>query len=274
MSESSLVRVAVHGVPRSGTSWIGEIINSSPHVIYRYQPLFSYALKDYLTPSSAEEDIDEFFRALEGVQDPFIDQAAKRASGRFPAFAKDNPTHLVYKEVRYVNILWNLMRRTEDVYLCAVIRNPLSVVNSWLRAPREFRRDLGWVESEEWRYALKKNMNKPEEFNGFEKWKEATYTFLRLRDRFPDRTFILHYDDFVSNPLIGLNDLFSFLRLPITSSTLEFIRESRTSGNSDAYAVFRDQDTRGKWKYELDPAIISAITDDLRGTELEKYVGN
>ena len=46
------IPVAIHGVPRSGTSWIGEIINSSPNVLYKFQPLFSYALKDFLTTFS------------------------------------------------------------------------------------------------------------------------------------------------------------------------------------------------------------------------------
>ena len=34
--------VAIFGVPRSGTSWLGQIFNSSPMVAYRFQPLFSY----------------------------------------------------------------------------------------------------------------------------------------------------------------------------------------------------------------------------------------
>ena len=53
MSATSLVRVAIHGPPRSGTTWIGEIVNSSPRTIVKYQPLFSYALKDYLSPGSS-----------------------------------------------------------------------------------------------------------------------------------------------------------------------------------------------------------------------------
>ena len=163
---NSLIKVAIHGVPRSGTSWIGEILNSSPHTAYRFQPLFSYTLRDFLTNASTREDIDLFFQELLHIDDAFINQTVKRQSGDFPQFNKGEITHVVYKEVRYINILFNMMRRAEDVHLCAVIRNPLSVINSWLMAPREFRADLGWSELEEWRYALKKNLNRPEEFNG------------------------------------------------------------------------------------------------------------
>ena len=154
----SFKKVAVHGVPRSGTSWVGEILNSSPNTAYRFQPLFSYAHKAYLDNTSTKEDIAQFFSRLRNCDDDFTNQKAKRNSGDFPQFRKQKITHVIYKEVRYLNILFNLMRKTEDVLLISVIRNPLSVINSWLRAPREFRRDLGWSEIEEWRYALKKNL--------------------------------------------------------------------------------------------------------------------
>ena len=35
--------VGVHGVPRSGTSWLGQILNASKKVNFKFQPLFSYA---------------------------------------------------------------------------------------------------------------------------------------------------------------------------------------------------------------------------------------
>ena len=40
--------ILITGVARSGTSWIGQIIDSSPEVVYRFQPLFSYAFKGFL----------------------------------------------------------------------------------------------------------------------------------------------------------------------------------------------------------------------------------
>ena len=39
--------ISIHGVPRSGTSWLGQILDSSPKVRYKFQPLFSYAFKKY-----------------------------------------------------------------------------------------------------------------------------------------------------------------------------------------------------------------------------------
>ncbi len=34
--------IVIHSVLCSGSSWLGEIINSSPNVLYQFQPLFSH----------------------------------------------------------------------------------------------------------------------------------------------------------------------------------------------------------------------------------------
>jgi hypothetical protein len=265
-------KVAVHGVPRSGTTWIGEIINSSPHTAYRYQPLFSYAHKDFLTASSATSEINEFFKRLLECEDEFTNQTAKRKAGDFPVFKKDYVSHVVYKEVRYVNILFNMMRKTDDVVLVAVIRNPLSVTNSWLRAPREFRRDLGWSEMEEWRYALKKNLNRPEEYHGYEKWKESANIFLQLKKAFPGRVYIQKYCDLLMRPVSESKKLFDFIGLEFSEQTRRFLSDSAATEREDSYAVFRKNQSDSKWKDQLDTAIAQEILDDLEGTNLEIFV--
>ncbi len=265
-------KVAIHGAPRSGTSWIGEIVNSSPNTAYRYQPLFSYAHKDYLTNGSTREDIDKFFSRLYRCKDDFTNQKKRRNSGDFPKFSKDKITHVVYKEVRYMNILFNLMRKSNDVALCAVIRNPLSVINSWLKAPLEFRKDLGWSELEEWRYALKKNLNRPEEFYGFEKWKETTNIILKLQKTYPDRVYLLKYSDMLVNSTQETEKLFSFLCLKVTDQTNRFLNKSTDYDNKDSYAVYRKKQSDNKWKIELQKKISEQILEDLKGTQYEMFV--
>jgi hypothetical protein len=201
-----------------------------------------------------------------------MDQTAKRNSGDFPKFHKTQPTHIVYKEVRYMNILYNLMRRSESVFLCAVIRNPLSVTNSWLRAPREFRRDLGWDEQEEWRYALKKNLNRPEEFHGYEKWKEAANIFLQLKARYPSRVHVAQYSKFLTDVVEESEKLFGAVGLELTDQTREFLRQSSSSANSSPYSVFRADQRDDKWKTELHPRIAQQIVDDLKGSPLEEQL--
>jgi len=265
-------KVAIHGVPRSGTSWVGEILNSSPNTAYRYQPLFSFAHKDFLSDVSSKEEIEQFFHRLYCCKDKFTNQTERRKMGNFPLFKKDKITHVVYKEVRYINILSNLLRRAEDVLLCAIIRNPLSTINSWLKAPREFRADLGWSETNEWRFAFKKNLNQPEEFHGFEKWKEATNLFIELKTLFPKRVYILKYSDLLRNSTLETTKLFSFLNLPITEQTKSFLEDSENTENEDPYSVFRNKQRDDKWKMELNVDIVNQIMEDLKGTQLENYL--
>lgn len=267
-----VIKVALHGVPRSGTTWVGEILNSSPYTVYCFQPLFSYVLKSYLTPTSSVEEIDAFFARLLTIEDEFICQRSKRASGILPRFGKLEPTHVIYKEVRYINILPNLMERAKDVLLIGLIRNPLSVVNSWLRAPKEFRADLGWDALEEWRCAPKKNLGRPEEFNGFEKWKEAAHLFHDLARQYPCRVRILRYSDVISAPLAVTKSLFEAISLSFTSDVERFLEDSCSITNPDPYSVYRQQQRDDKWKQELDPGIVASIVKDLKDTELWSYI--
>ena len=56
--------IAIHGAPRSGTSWLGQLFNSSPQVAYRYQPFFSYAFRGRIDTGSDVASLRGFFADL------------------------------------------------------------------------------------------------------------------------------------------------------------------------------------------------------------------
>lgn len=264
--------IAIHGVPRSGTTWLGELFNSSKNTLYKYQPLFSYIFKDFLTQSSTKEDMDQFFSSLATSSDDFLDQRKERLNGNLPIFEKSEFTHLVYKEVRYHNILYNLLRKCDDINLMLIIRSPLSVISSWINAPKEFRADLGWIPIEEWRYALKKNLNKPEEYNGYERWKEATRYFINLSNNFPDKAIIVEYRSLLESTEKEVRRLFKFCNLKYGDQTIKFVHDSKSFNNSNKYSVFRKKQNDEKWRDDLDSRISAEIIDDLKGTDLERYL--
>ncbi len=269
---TSLVRVAIHGVPRSGTSWLGEILNSSPSTVYKYQPLFSYAFKNYLNTKSTAKDILKFFQLISESKDPFLDQIDKRERGILPTFSKTNATHVVYKEVRYHHLLRLMLVEDSDLLVVLIIRNPLSVLESWLAAPREFRTDLGWKVKEEWRYAFKKNLNKPEEFYGYERWKESARLFLDLKKNFSERVFLVRYEDLVFSPESEVTKLFDFCGLPKNLQTSDFITDSRSKTISDEYSVYRDKPCSIRSGPTLDNDIRGYIAKDLSDSDLEAYI--
>lgn len=265
---TELRKIAVHGVPRSGTSWLGEILNSSPHSIYKYQPLFSYALKGFLNEESSTRQIENFWDLLENTKDDFMDQVESRSQLKLPTFEKSESTHIVYKEVRYHHILRNMLGRDEKMLLVAVLRNPLAIISSWIQAPREFRRDLGWKPIEEWRFAQIKNCDRPEEFFGYEKWKQATRIFLELKKMFPDRVIMCPYEKMVADTIHETERLFEFTGLKLTSQTLQFLSDSSERQNEDAYSVFKVERTVDKWKEHLDSEIAAAIITDMKRSRL------
>ncbi len=255
-------RIAIHSVPRSGSSWLGQIFNSSPDVIYRFQPLFSYAFKNFLNNQSSKNEIIDFFNKISESKDDFLTQSSRIESGEYPKFNKNTTSSfIVYKEVRYHHILDNLLRNDKELIVIGLIRSPYSVISSFLNSPREFRKDLGWNEIEEWRFAMKKNQNKKEEFFGYNKWKEVFYLFNELCDKYPKQFKIVWYDKLLSNKIKYTKEIFSFCDLDFKNQTHDFLKNR--NHNVGIYSVFKNKVDDFTWKNNLNKKIISEITEDL-----------
>ncbi|WP_316016149.1 sulfotransferase [Roseobacter sp. HKCCA0434] len=264
--------VALHGAPRSGTTWLGEIFNSHPQVRYAFQPMFSYAFKEFLGPDPDAARIAAFWEALAQSDDAFIRQAEKRADGRLPDFGTSAPTHLVYKEVRHHHLLPVLMARAPTLRAVLIVRDPRAVISSWLRAPREFRADLGWRVEEEWRAAPSKNLGRAEEFNGFDRWKDATRIFLDLAAAHPQRVALIRYADLLADPDAGVAGLFDLCGLEVTDRTTAFLHAGTRADPSDPYGVDARRRADTGWRDRLDPGIAEEIAADLAGTPLAAFL--
>lgn len=229
-------------------------------------------MKGRLTASSSSNDVQEFFSDLAITDDPFLNQADKRRSGRLPEFLKsNNRSHVAYKEVRYHGILPNLIRRSPTTKLCLIVRHPCAVIHSWLQAPREFRADLEWTASEEWRYALKKNLNRSEEYNGYERWKEATLLFHDLASRHPKSVSLVYYHDLVANTYAETKKLFTHCGINLDIQTKQFLDQSTSSENDDAYSVYRKSKRDDQWRAGLDASIVDAIKLDVQASSLAPF---
>ncbi|WP_353777936.1 sulfotransferase domain-containing protein [Winogradskyella sp. 3972H.M.0a.05] len=266
-----MIKVAIHSAPRSGSTWLGQLFNSSKNVKYCYQPLFSYALKDFLDDQSSSQQINDFYYELLKTKDDFINQTEAIEKGIIPKFEKREITHICYKEVRYHHILENLMRNSEDLKLVLLIRHPLEVLSSWYKAPREFRKDLGWNFEEEWLHAEKKNENKPESFYGYQKWKDTSNLFLNLQEQNNDRVRLITYKELLEDTTTVTNNIFSFLELEFSDQTERFISESKSTNQSDAYSVYKVKRNNKDWK-ALPEEVISYVANDLKGTNLERFL--
>lgn len=244
--------IAIFGVPRSGTSWLGQLFNSSERVAYRYQPLFSYAFKGRLNENSTLDEINAFHLDLIASKDEFVLQSKNISGKSAPQFSKQIPTHLIWKEVRYLHIIENLIRNS-DTKVIGIIRHPCAVLNSWHKAPKEFNPD--WNFREQWKTGDLKNLNRKEEFYGFDKWSEAVIEFTRLQNIYPKQFFIVKYEELVQDTSNVLVSLFEFIGLEFTPQVQDFIHESTANDDGDPYGVHRIKSDLQSWKLELDAEI-------------------
>lgn len=262
--------IYIAGVARSGTSWVGQVLNSCPQVAYRFQPFFAYEFKGRLHEDSPPEDFRQVFSEMRQADTPFLTQSDKIASGQYPAFVKAAvPDILVFKENRYQSLVPQALRKVPELGLLAVVRNPCAVLNSWRKNPKEF--PLGSDFAREWRHGMCKNTG-PQDCFGYYRWKEAANQYLDLEAQFPKRVRVLRYEDAVANPAGVFQEVFSFFGLPFGSQTISFLADS-TSTNSDSYyAVYKDASVADKWREEFEPEIAAEIQADLSGTRLARFI--
>jgi hypothetical protein len=265
-------KIVIHSVPRSGSSWLGEIINSAPNVLYKFQPLFSYEFKGFLGENSSPLEIETFFQKLAKGTSSFLEQTEHREQGKKPKFDKIKFQHIAYKEVRYHNILKNMFKKDKSIKGLFLIRNPLSVLASFKNAPREFKAELAWDFEQEWRFALKKNDNKKEEYNGYEKWKEAANIFYDLKKQYPSRVYIVSYDTLTRTTLAETNNIFEFLGIEWNGQTDSFLTADKKNAIESTYSVYRAKIFDDNWKKFISEPTRQFIYNDLKGTNLEKYL--
>lgn len=263
--------VSIHGVPRSGTSWLGQILNSSPDVAFRFQPLFSYRYKGALNNHSSAEEIQSFFMDILNTDDAFVLMRDPKIHVGYPNPIKnEEPTHLIFKNVRYHYILPNLLDKVPSHKAVAIIRDPRAVINSWYHAPREF--EHSWKLAEEWKFASKKNLGRVEEFFGYEKWKEAATLFMALRERYPERVLIIRYQDLHESTSETITEILGHIQLSHSHAIDEFIQHSKGSLIDDPNSVLRAGHRHDAWRNSLPRDISDAIETDLKGTELEVFI--
>lgn len=264
--------IGIWGAPRSGTSWLGQIFNSSPNTLYRYQPLFSYKYRDRLSKSSTKKEIEEFFSDIINTDDNFVINglASVKEIDLLNFYKSTNPTHLVMKHVRYMQLIENLILNIHNLRVVAIIRHPCAVINSWLKSPKEF--NPKWSIDDEWVFAKKKNEEDPNQYFGYEKWKETTILFERLNEKYPRNFTILKYSKLLSNAEDEIIKLFGKLDLEVFDATIEFIGRSISMNFDDGYSVFKKKNNDNNWNKELHPSIINHIKTDLSNTYLSKYL--
>lgn len=259
------------GMPRSGTSWLSQIIDSSPDVRFRLSPLFSYAFKGQLGETSPREEYDRVFRGAYQLDDEFMTQRRHRQAENYPTFAVKSPAprYLFIKDTRYHNLIETLLRYYDDMKMVCIVRHPCGTISSWLNTPKEFPRTAD--PAQEWRHARCRK-TAPEEFWGFEDWKTVTRLHMRMAQEYPERVRLLRYESLVVNAVEETRALFSFLGLTYTAQTEAFVVESQGKHVDDTHAVYKHPRVKDRWRDQLPRPIQEEILAEVRGTNLERFI--
>lgn len=265
-------RVAViTGMPRSGTSWVGQIIESCPAVRYKMSPLFSWEFKNAVGEGASRQEWERLFRAAYETSSEFLDQEHRRASGEYPVFDErmGEPPVLVLKFNRFQNLVPDLLELFPGLRMLSVVRHPCGAIHSWLTTRGEFPPDADPLEH--WRSGAAKKTG-PQDFFGFDDWRKVTRLHLKLAEAYPDRFRIERYEELVEAPLEGGRRIFDFLDLPFTKQTRDFLERSHSEVVPSDYSVFKSPSVKDRWRSELQPGIREAILDELEGSDLERFI--
>lgn len=262
--------IVIAGMPRSGTSWLGQIFDSSPNLAYRVQPLFSYAFKNAVDENSDKKAYVRFFNAVYHSNDEFLLQKEKRESGIYPTFLKkEKPDFLAFKTTRFHDLTENMLKLFENLKTICIVRHPCGAIYSWLNTPSEFPSTADPMK--DWRNGKCRKTAK-EEYWGFEDWKKVTTMHMKLESQYPKQFKIIKYQDLVDNTIIKTKDLFEFVGLELEDQTRRFIEECHSRHDKNSYSVYKKKEVAHRWKEGFPPAIQKEIIDEIKGTPLEMFM--
>lgn len=263
--------IFIIGVPRSGTSWLGQIFKSSESVNYKFQPFFSYEFKDLINEDSDTDEIKYLLKKISESDSIFLNQTDKQNNFIYPKFENSNYLNstLVIKENKYQSLTVSILRKIKNVRMIALVRHPCAVLYSWMKIPSEFPSGSNIIL--EWRYARCKNKG-PEDCFGFDMWKKSALNYLDLQKRYPKRFKVVGYTNLIQEPNKIICELFDFGRLNFNDSVKKFITQSRSQSVDNPYAVYKKRLKDDSWIGNLPDEIIDQIYLELTGTELECFL--
>ena len=261
----------ISGMPRSGTTWLSQILASSPDVRLKFCPLFSYEFKNALNENSSADDWSKLFREVYHTNSDYLDQNYLRNQGLVPTFLdkNENPHNLILKSTRFHNLIPNILRLDDQIRFVHIVRHPCATIHSWLTNRNEFPQHANPME--EWRSGVCRKTG-PGEFWGFDDWKKVTAQALQLEKLYPERFKVLRYEDLVEETRKSTKNLFDYFDITYKKQTDDFIGLSRSRHDKNKRSVFKKSEINMDWVTMLHPSIVSACIEELRGTMLEQFL--
>lgn len=290
---------AVFGAARSGTTWLGAMINSHPEVAYRYEPFHRRAghkatddtralmLSDALSDADLVQ-IHELLRHPHPLtkREPFFPKSFRRNRGiglvhrvsrarLIPAsvfsriYTPLEPATVIFKEVSLDPVMVNLARRT-SMPLVYILRHPVAVCASEVRAqaagklPTGRQRNMAEVLGK-WRPdLLDRYADVLDHLSLIERnallWRMEVETALDTALA-SDTVLTITYEALATDPLGVLGTVLDHFGLTLPEQTAEFVASLEdTESSAEMFSVRKNPaEVAGRWRSEVSASDQQAV---------------
>ena len=96
------------------------------------------------------------------------------------------------------------------------------------------------------KWSKKKNLNREEEFFGYDKWKQAALLFEELNKN--KNFYLLNYKNLLENTNEEVQNIFDFSNIKYTDQTKKFIEKSKSININNDYSVFKKKINDNDWE--------------------------
>jgi hypothetical protein len=255
--------ILVTGMPRSGTSWTGRMLEASGQVVYVNEPLNPRHPPGHSPGVLAAEVEHQFQYIAEGVDEDFLPAFADTVGLRYRpllelkrnrspydvarlvkyavAFAVGRRRHrraLVDDPYAVLSTAWFADRLGADVLV--LVRDPAAVVSSWRR--------FGWsvdfaellaqprlmadhLEPFRWEMERMRAADADDGDRVALLWR-VLYSVVASIRRLHPQILVVRHEDLAGDPVTGFRELYASLGLTMTDAAAGFIAEA-TSGGGD-----------------------------------------
>lgn len=123
-------------MPRSGSSFLSQLIEADKTTVLRLSPFFSYKFREMSYSISSPCDVKEWCEALVASNDAFVCQTDRKTSGEYPNIEKCNNRRVLYiKDTRNFFDYIRLFFISPDINLIFLSRKLSSQLSSWILSP-------------------------------------------------------------------------------------------------------------------------------------------
>lgn len=285
--------VILAGLPRSGTTWLAEVLATARGVQYIHEPFNithrPAARPHYLTYATARH-ADPAFEAY--AREAFSGRVkpVKGSGPRGKAHPAWWPTRLVVKDVHTPLALEWVDRHVSPQVVIAT-RHPCAVASSWLRLRRQLPKDFHWQDMElhlqpllaqpalvegdgplaPFRDVLRSAETYLERFGAY--WGACYHVILRQRAAHPAWTLVPH-EALCVDPDGEFRRVFERLHLRWSPATTAHLAASTTTASDRPYVAQRvSAEEPDKWRRELTEVEVEEVRRFVRPYKLGLYEG-